>query len=257
LESENAGIKKSSVIQVSIPLEREKIICKEQDMARTDYVPASYEKFTIWLDNLVAAVIMHTTGSNSDWTHIKAADVDELVDNQSKWNEVQALVVSDPTSNNRKERKRVRKVVEKYARGFVKEYMHSKIITDAQRDEIGVPNPKPTRAKVPKPTTSPAFYRITPKSSQRILFHFRDEIMDAGRAIPLGYGGAILNYTYGPAKVTDRSLIKNRLLMTSSPFLLDLLPQEAETMWLSCFVQWQTESGEEGPPSEVYHVVVL
>jgi hypothetical protein len=89
-----------------------------------------------------------------------------------------------------------------------------------------------------------------------VLIHFRNETEERSEAVPYGFDGCILNYAWGPAKITDKSLIKERTLMTASPFLLDKLPPEAQGSWLSCYPQWQNEKGEEGPDGDVSHVVI-
>jgi hypothetical protein len=222
-----------------------------------DYIPGANDKFTVWFDNLVSAVVLNTTGANPPWAHIPQEDVDALLTKQDEWHAAQDLAVSDPTSDNRKERNRVRTVTEKFARGFVDDYLRRKPVTDAQRDHIGVHNPDTTPSKIATPTTVALIYKIIGKRGQQVLIHFRDETQDKSRAIPYGYNGCILNYTYGPAKVTEKHLIKERILMTASPFLLTKLPEDAEGKVLSCYTQWQTEAGEEGPPSDIVTVRVI
>jgi hypothetical protein len=76
-----------------------------------------------------------------------------------------------------------------------------------------------------------------------------------GEAVPKNYDGAVLNYAYGPEKILDAKLLIRRCLMTSSPFLLEGLPPEAEGQWLSFYPQWQA-NGVEGPPGEISHVMI-
>jgi hypothetical protein len=70
-------------------------------------------------------------------------------------------------------------------------------------------------------------------------------------------GGCVLNFTWGPEKVTDKALIKERILMTHSPYIMDELPPEAQDKWFSCFGRWQTEGGVEGNPGDVSTVVIV
>jgi hypothetical protein len=44
--------------------------------------------------------------------------------------------------------------------------------------------------------------------------------------------------------------------MTHTPFVL-FLPPEAEGKFLSCYAQWQNETGHLEKPSETQHIAVL
>jgi hypothetical protein len=226
-------------------------------MARTDYIPGADAEFALWLDNLVRVVLERTSGQPPAWTHIPPAALQTLTEKQTAWHEAWALAQSDPTNANKREKTRVRKDTEQYVRRFVNQYLRYEPVTNHDRDLMGVHNPETTHSAVPKPSTVPLLVELTPRRGQQVLVHFRDETEEKSEAVPYGFDGCILNYTCGPAKVTDKSLIKDRLLMTASPFLVETLPPEAQGMWLSCYPQWQNETGKEGPSGDVSHVVVI
>jgi hypothetical protein len=122
---------------------------------------------------------------------------------------------------------------------------------------LGMPIKDTTKTPTPAPTTVPLVVKVTPLSGQQVEIHFKDEHSARSEAIPKGYDGAILNYTWGDEKVEDKHLIKERRLMTKSPFMLKELPLEAERSWLSFFLQWQINADAiEGPRGAVSHVVV-
>jgi hypothetical protein len=122
---------------------------------------------------------------------------------------------------------------------------------------MGFPLRDSTRSPIGTPKTVPLIVSLTARRGQQVLVHFKDELSEKSEAVPYGMSGCILNFCYGPEKVMDKALIKDRLLMTSSPYLLAKLPPEAQNTWLSCYVQWQNESGEEGKGGDVSTVVVL
>jgi hypothetical protein len=114
-----------------------------------------------------------------------------------------------------------------------------------------------TYSPVGDPETVPLIVSLTSKPGQIVVIHFKDTLSDKSEAIPHGMGGCVLNFTYGPKAVTDKSLIKERLLMTHSPYVLKKLPPEAQQQVLSCYGQWQTEGGDEGKPGDVSSVVIV
>jgi hypothetical protein len=113
-------------------------------------------------------------------------------------------------------------------------------------------NNKPT----PTPKSVPVIIEITPTRGRLMEFRFCDEHSPESERVPPNYDGAVLNFTWGPEKATDKRLIKERCLMPASPFLLRGLPLEAEGKWLSCYPQWQTH-GEEGPDGDVSHSLIM
>ncbi|MDR2071319.1 MAG: hypothetical protein LBP81_07905 [Treponema sp.] len=89
----------------------------------------------------------------------------------------------------------------------------------------------------------------------RAEIRFQDENTPDSRVIPCGCNGCLLNYIWGPEKITDYTALAQTRLMTRTPFVLDL-PPEAEGKFLSCAARWQNERGELGPWGEIQHIVI-
>jgi hypothetical protein len=130
-------------------------------------------------------------------------------------------------------------------------------MTDIDRLALGIHPRDTTPSATAAPTTVPLAVKVMPLTGQQVQIHFKDENSAKSEAVPKGYDGAILNYTWGPEKIEDKALIKERRLMKASPFILKDLPSEAERSYLSFYLQWQLNAdGAEGPKGPVEHVVV-
>jgi hypothetical protein len=132
---------------------------------------------------------------------------------------------------------------------------YNKKMDDAAKARLGVRKGDPTHTSHPDPQTTPVIAELTPLGACRVELRFHDEKTPDSRAIPGGYNGCLLRYAYEPERITDRALLTQSVLMTRSPFVLNL-PPDAERMYLSCEAYWQNGKGRLGQPGEVRHVVV-
>ena len=89
----------------------------------------------------------------------------------------------------------------------------------------------------------------------RVEIRFQDDASPGSQAIPYGCCGGLLNYTWGPEKITDYTALTQAVLMIRSPYVLDL-PPEAEGKFLSCTVRWQNIRGKTGPVGKIHHSVI-
>jgi hypothetical protein len=128
-------------------------------------------------------------------------------------------------------------------------------VTNEDRTAMRLHNKDTTHTPVGKPKTRVLITDLKALGGFQIEVRFQDEATPDSKAIPYGDNGALLNYVWGPEKVTDYALIKETCLMTHSPFTLSL-PPEAEGKFLSCFTRWQNERGELGTWSEIQHIAV-
>jgi hypothetical protein len=131
----------------------------------------------------------------------------------------------------------------------------NKHMEDAAKARLGVHPGDPTHTPHPDPQTVPVIAELKPLGACRIEIRFHDEATPGSRAIPAGYNGCLLRYTYGPERITEAALLTRSQLMTRSPFTLNL-PADAERMYLSCCVCWQNGKGHLGQPGEAQSVVI-
>jgi hypothetical protein len=134
-------------------------------------------------------------------------------------------------------------------------YFYVKWFPKEELSRLGLLDRDKNRTPTPTPKSVAVVVDVVAKRGHLVVFHFRDEHSEKSEKIPDNYDGAVLNFACGPEKILDATLIKERRLMTASPYTLTGLPPSAEGQWLSFYLQWQTH-GEEGPPGEVFHVMI-
>jgi hypothetical protein len=128
-------------------------------------------------------------------------------------------------------------------------------VTDADRLAMGLHNQDRIHSNIPVPSSRSLITGLKNLGGFRVEIRFHDEATAHSHAIPYGMNGCLLIYTWGDAKVTDYALLTADVLMTASPFTLQL-PPEAEGKFLSAAAMWQNNKGQKGPLSEIAHIAV-
>jgi hypothetical protein len=226
-------------------------------MVRKKYIPGGIAEFLTWEHQMYKYVVAKTSGSNPAWTHISTAALENIGGQIEALDAASDTVVKIPTPANRHERRRLHRKTEKACRVFVNQYLRFPPVTDTDRDIMGVHNHSSTRTTIGQPATVPLITKLTSMTGQLVLVHFHDDGEVRSQAIPYGFSGCILNYTWGPEKVTDTRFIKEYTLMTASPFMLTELPSGSQGQWLSCCPQWMNRKGKKGKKGDVEYTVIL
>jgi hypothetical protein len=223
-------------------------------MAHTqDYIPSRDAEFDGWLANLTGYVDTKTTGGT--WTHIPAVKVTDLKQHTADWHAAYAKTLGPHTSVDTEEKNDQRKAAEGFVRPFIQQYLKFDPVNNEDRTAMNLHNKDTTHTNIGKPTTRALITDLKTLGGFRVEIRFQDETTPDSHAIPYGCNGCLLNFTWGPEKVTDYAALTQTKLMTHSPFVLDL-PPEAEGKFLSCAVRWQNERGELGPWSEIMSIAV-
>ncbi|MDR0656050.1 MAG: hypothetical protein LBG22_07020, partial [Treponema sp.] len=152
------------------------------------------------------------------------------------------------------EKKRVRKISERYLRHFINQYIrYSDKVTDAERDQVGVPNENHDRSPVGKPETSPVFtVEIDGPGRLKIRLHPEET---SRAAIPYGYGGAVIYWKISDAPINDPKLLPESELATASIHTLFFgEPDWGKKVYIA--LRWQTGSGKRGPPSPIQESII-
>jgi hypothetical protein len=222
-------------------------------MAHSDWIPPREQdlvdltdKWTAVLSDTAKQTAYGWNAEECEWAAGKIGDFTAARKAYEANKSPENLLVKDEA------RKAVVTVMRDFANAFVR---FNKKMTDADRLVLGIHPRDPTPTTVPAPSTIPVITEIRAMPGQQVRLHFRDQNTETGEAIPPGFNGCILNYTWSPARVDDKALITHRTLMTGSPYLLKL-PAEAQGSWLSCYAQWQNRKGDEGPGGDVQHSVI-
>jgi hypothetical protein len=105
---------------------------------KTDYMPAKDADFNVFFKNLVQYVGGKTGGSSPEWTHIPAAVISELVDQQTVWEFSYNLALKSDTPTNTIAKNGNRQQSDKLIRPFVSRYLHCPPVTNGDRAALGI-----------------------------------------------------------------------------------------------------------------------
>jgi hypothetical protein len=114
---------------------------------------------------------------------------------------------------------------------------------------MGIPEHDTVRA----PQTRPEF-SILVKDIRRLSVSFHDQGSQS-RAKPYGVGGAVVCWELRDTPPAGPEVLPNSLLATRSPFTLSFREEDrGKTVYIALW--WQSESGGQGPWSEVQSAIV-
>jgi hypothetical protein len=190
-----------------------------------DYIPGPDAEFASWFDNLVRQVGLHTSGAAPDWTHIPADDVTELMESHGRWQLAYQEAQDDPTPSNIREKTRVRDKEEKdVIRPFVRDYLHSRQVTDKQRDDLGVSNHDPTKTPAPTPDAGPESRTHASPASPGVV-----EVSYLG-AKPYGVERIEAAYAVADEPIADFALLTERDTFSHNPLKKRFLERRGKTL---------------------------
>jgi hypothetical protein len=223
-------------------------------MAHTqDFIPSRDAEFDGWLANLTGYVDAKVTAGT--WTHIPADKATALKGHSADWRDAYGKTTGPHTSVDTEAKNEARKAAEAFARQFVARYLKFDPVTNEDRTAMNLRNRDTTHTAIGTPTTRALITGLKALGGFQVEIRFQDEATPNSRAIPYGYNGCLLNFTWGAEKVTDYAALTQTKLMTHSPFALTL-PPEAEGKFFSCATRWQNERGDLGPWGEIQHTAV-
>jgi hypothetical protein len=228
---------------------------KERVMPYTeDYIPSTDAEFDGWLDNLTQYVDDMVTNKGL-WPHIPAEKVTALKGHNTAWHTAYLKTLGPHTSVDTAAKNDQRKAAKGFVRPFVQQYLMFDPVTNEDRKAMRLHNRDVNHSRIEAPSTRALISDLKALGGFQVEIRFFNEPNPGRRAIPYGMNGGLLNYTWGPEKITDYALLKDTKLMTHSPWTLTL-PPEAEGHFLSCVARWQSERGKLGPWGEIQHIAV-
>jgi hypothetical protein len=219
-----------------------------------NYIPAKDADFNVFFKKIRDYVTQKTTGAQPEWTHIPADAVAELQGAYSAWETAYTKTLGEHSSQDTKEKQRVRKESESVLRRFVQNYLYDPPVSPYDRDEMDVPNHDTVRTPHGEPKTRPVIVKLSPLGGGRVQIYFADETTPEKRARPKDANGAVIASTLTDVRVTDYKLLMSTELLTRSPWVIELGP-DAEGKRFSCALSWQN-GHIKGVASDIYSVVV-
>ncbi|GHU23506.1 hypothetical protein FACS1894172_12970 [Spirochaetia bacterium] len=221
-----------------------------------NYIPAKDADFNVFFKKIYDYVAQKTGGTQPEWTHIPADVVQGLQEAYTAWDAAYTKTLGEHSSQDTREKQRVRKESEGVLRHFIQNYLYDPPVSAYDRDAMDVPNHDTIRTPHGEPKTRPVIVKLSPLGGRRVQIYFADETTPEKRARPKDANGAVISSTLTAVdvRVTDYKLLTSTELLTRSPWVIELGP-EAEGKRFSCALCWQNGHFK-GVWSDISSVVV-
>jgi hypothetical protein len=115
------------------------------------YIPSRDRDFDEWFAFMNQYVTEKCSGAEPAWTHIPQAVRTQMLNTYSAWYTAYSVTLKPCTSQAKAEKRRVRKTAEQLIRPFVNQFLRCLPVTDADRDNMGIPNHDPIPRGIPVP----------------------------------------------------------------------------------------------------------
>ncbi|MDR1385915.1 MAG: hypothetical protein LBJ67_18990 [Planctomycetaceae bacterium] len=221
-------------------------------MSNSGFIPRKDNDFFAWAKNFVAFV--NTNYARINFPSAEASRLDSLY--ITFFQKLEAAETPEKRTQAVIQEKIVaREALEHALRQDIKEYLtYNHLVTDADRDNMGLPIHKTTHTPAPIATTYPDF-DIDSSTLRRLTIHFYDQGQKKSKAKPVGQHGAEIVWAIldaPPKKVSD--LIRSSF-DTHTPLTLDFEEdQRGQTVYFC--LRWENTRGEKGPWSDIHSAFV-
>ena len=214
----------------------------------SNYIPQSLDGYL----KFVSVLIEKVKENQGIWTHIPSNDIKYLEKTYEDFREYYEITKGPCTSVDRHERNRRKKENEKVLRKLVKFHLHQEPVTDKDRDEMSIPNPKTTRTKHTEVKALLSF-GITIKGTNNVIVHFR-EAGSTREAKPAGCNGLIKYVIKDSAPQSNEDFTHSKLA-TRTPFTLEF-PNEFSGRRIWIIMCWQNARGILGRWTEMQTAII-
>jgi hypothetical protein len=221
-------------------------------MSNPDYIPHKDKDFLQWVINLIAALfkIIDRIGFPQDVYQALAALRNTFVEKFgiAEAPETRTEITITSKANARKE-------LEKALRQAIGEYInHNHLVTDEDREAMGLPVYKSGRTPSPVATSYPDF-DVYSGTIRRLGVEFYDQGQKKSKAKPAGQHGAEIKWGIRdtpPASIND---LTNSAFDTRTPFTLEFDETQRGSTVYFC-LRWENNVGVKGPWSEIQSAII-
>jgi hypothetical protein len=215
-----------------------------------DYIPAGPNAFHAYQENYVTQV-----DENAPAWNITPAAVTPLHERQAVWNEVypRAANPQNRTMADVLERQEAQADYTKVIRTFSnQQLMNNPLVTDADKERLGLHVHSGSRHPAPAPTSSPIVVKVDTSESQQHTIHFADESDKLAK--PDGVHGCEIYMKKGEAPASDAEMTFVGT-DTRSPFVVNFdIADLGQTVHYK--LRWVNTRGQHGPWSKLASAVV-
>jgi hypothetical protein len=152
------------------------------------------------------------------------------------------------------EKDEARKYFVSDVRGFVRTYIaNNPLVSDVDKENLGVHIHKPHPTPIPPPTTYPDC-EVDTSMLRHLMIHFRDHNKDV-KAKPYGIHGAEICWEIldvPPTRVED---LRRSSFSTNSPMKLQFDETQRGKRLYFC-IRWENTKGEKGPWGEILSAII-
>jgi hypothetical protein len=220
-----------------------------------DYIPSNDAGFDIWFKNLVDYVNAKCNPPDApQWGFIPADEVALLNEAYTTWHAAYLPTLKPHTPAETLAKDEARKEAEGVIRPFVGQWLMWKQVTDAEREEAGLHNPKPRRPEIPVPDTVP---ELSPAAGnpRQIVVPYRDKGA-ARRGKPEDVHGIEVRWAMLDHPPVDIKELDNSSFDTKSPLTLEF--DEADRGKRVYMVgRWEIErEGKKGDFGEIVAAII-
>jgi hypothetical protein len=217
----------------------------------SNYIPRNDATFNAWQGVLVSTI-------NAKYAEfgVPSEEMTKLAAIQSRWDAAFAAAENPATRTKGtvRDRQEVRKEYESELRKVIKAYItYNPVVTDKEREDMGLPVHDKTYTSVPVITTRPELDVIV-VDVRRLKVDFHD-MGSANKAKPHGANGAVIVYAVLDAPPAEVGDLTHSVLATRTPHILEFTESErGKTVYVA--ISWQNSKGQRGPWSEIESAIV-
>jgi hypothetical protein len=214
-----------------------------------DYIPRAGRKFEDWV-----IVLVETLGEIQERVKFPA-DVyaslvtlkDDFVEKFKLANGPMTRTMPAVTDKNT-----ARDALKRAVRQAVNEYLtHNHLLTEVDRDNLGLPIHKRTHTHAPVAEHPPIFTFDT-STVGRVHIHFH--ALDTHRGRPRGQRGVEIGWVVSDTPVKYWSELQHMTTSTHAPCTLSFNVERGHRLYVA--LRWENTRGEKGPWSEIYNTII-
>jgi hypothetical protein len=219
-------------------------------MKATHYIPRKDMDFSTWTQNFLNVLGKQRESlgfPEEEYEHLTAL----YADFSQKYETANQPVSRTKTAVLGKTK--ARGVLEKTLQQDVKEFLaYNRKVSDADRDNLGLPIHKTKRNPAPVATTIP-FVQVVLNLIRHLRFDFSGS--ETSKSKPAGLHGMELAARIGGEKSASLHDLTRLYFDTHSPLVIEFEEEErGKIFWYA--VRWENTTGEKGPWSEIMSVVI-